>query len=278
MQRLKRLYQAWSPPRTGEVYRGVSNRALVGSSLEQLKSERNEFDSLSLTEAQSGGPFSSKSAANGLNGVTRMSPAIANSKKNWRGCRILATGACGNSGRDSTRSAELILDAVREINDNLAGRAGTASRAPKMKHDREFSNLQAALDRHRLHKRSDWRMAGLSELGAKSISTRNVRSGYPLARWCREPSERMTLVSVVTVLLLGYANPPGYYIGCCHGRTPSAQFALIAFAICSVRVGVPSLCSIGWVCDGQPPFRRSRRSTSRSERLSRFWTQGRPHV
>jgi len=135
-QRLKRLYQGDGalPASIRGLPAAYRNRALVGSSLEQLKSERNEFDSLSLTEAQvRAAPFPRNLRLTVLTALRGMSPAHREQQEKLArlsnlGKQVLAE----NSGHAiQLDQPELILDAVRELNDNLAGTSGKLHPAPQ---------------------------------------------------------------------------------------------------------------------------------------------------
>ena len=119
-QRLKRLYRGDEalPAGMRELPAAYRNRALVGSSLEQLKSERNEFDSLSLSEAEvRAAPFPRNMRLTVLTASRGMSPAHREQQEKLARLSAFGKQVIAESSGHSIQldQPELILDAVREV-------------------------------------------------------------------------------------------------------------------------------------------------------------------
>jgi pimeloyl-ACP methyl ester carboxylesterase len=119
-QRLKRLYQGDEALPSGmrDLPAAYRNRTLVGSSLEQLRSERNEFDSLSFTEAEvRAAPFPGNLRLTVLTASRGMSPAHRDQQEKLAGLSNLGKQVIAENSGHSIQldQPELILDAVLEL-------------------------------------------------------------------------------------------------------------------------------------------------------------------
>ena len=120
-QQLKRLYEGDSalPAGLKDLPPAYRHRAVIGSSLEQLRTERNEFDSLSLTEAEVRSTRFPESLP--LTVLTAMRGASPNHREVQRKIALLSTQGKQLLAETSGHAIqldqpELIVNAILELN------------------------------------------------------------------------------------------------------------------------------------------------------------------